>query len=130
MFDKKVNKFKILKPLPPPKKDEKGNLIPQKAKNLGNGSMTIEFLEKDGKISYLALFRSPTSRPLFTGTIFKNSKIKRVEEKAAKHQLKIAVHSRLEGKLEASFSTINFSSYEDMENFEKEFNQAIKKLQQ
>lgn len=47
--------------------------------------MTIEFMEKDGKTSYLTLFRSPTSRPLYTGIIVKNSKIKRVEEKASKH---------------------------------------------
>jgi hypothetical protein len=71
--------------LPSPEKDEKGNLLPQKPRNLGNGSITIEFMEKDGKTSYLTLFRSPTSRPLYTGIIVKNSKIKRVEEKASKH---------------------------------------------
>ena len=92
--------------------------------------MTIEHLEKDGKLTYLTIFKSPTSRVLFTGTIFKNSKLKRVEEKAAKHQLKIAVHMRKEGKLESSFATINFSCFEDMEDYEKEFNSAIKKLSQ
>jgi predicted lipoprotein len=76
----------------------------------------------------LTLFRSPTSRPLFTGVIMKNSKIKRVEEKASKHQLKIAVMIK-GAKLETSFATINFNSYEDMVAYEKEFAKAIEKLQ-
>jgi hypothetical protein len=37
-----------LKPLPAPQKDEKGQLLPQKPKNLGNGTQTIEFIEKEG----------------------------------------------------------------------------------
>ena len=127
-----MNKFKLLKPLPPPKKDDKGKIIePSKPRDLGNGCMTIEYMEKDGKLTYLVLFRQAMFKPpLFSGTMFKNSKIRRVEEKAAKNQLKIAVHMRQDGKLEQAFAKINFMSFEDMQSFEKEFNQAITKLQQ
>ena len=77
----------------------------------------------------MTLFRSPTSRPLFTGVILKNSKIKRVDEKASKHQLKIAVMIKTGAKLETSFALINFNSYEDMVTYETEFTKAIEKLQ-
>jgi len=66
---------------------------------------------------------------LFTGVILKNSKIKRVDEKASKHQLKIAVMIKTGTKLETSFALINFNSYEDMVAYETEFTKAIEKLQ-
>lgn len=91
--------------------------------------MTIEFMETDGKFTFLTLFRSPTSRPLYTAIIAKNSKIKRVEEKAGKHQLKIAVMMKSGAKNELSYATINFNSFEDMKVYEEEFEKATKKLQ-
>ena len=91
--------------------------------------MTIEFIETEGKFTYLTLFRSPTSRPLYTAIIVKNSKIKRVEEKASRHQLKIAVMMKTGSKSELSYATINFNSFEDMKTYEEEFEKAIKKLQ-
>jgi predicted transcriptional regulator len=91
--------------------------------------MTIEFIEKDGKLTYLTQFKNTMSRVLFTGLMSKSSKIRRVEEKSSKHQLKIAVNAKIAGKFEASHATINFASYEDMVSFEQEFDKAIKKLQ-
>ena len=101
--------------MPTPEKDK-----PSKPRNLGNGIQTIEFVEKEGKFTYLTQFKSPTSRILFTGVIAKNSKIKRIEEKASKHQLKIAVMAKIPPgtKMEPSFVTINFNSYEDMVAYE------------
>lgn len=69
-------------------------------------------------------------KPLFVGQICRNSKFKRVEEKSSKHQLKIAVmFKNTQNKLESSFTTINFNTHEDLVSYEKEFEKAIKKLQ-
>jgi proline dehydrogenase len=91
--------------------------------------MTIEFAEFEGKVSYLTLFRNATSRPLYTAIIAKNSKIKRIEEKASRHQLKIAVMMKTGAKNELSHATINFMTFEDMKKYEEEFEAAVKKLQ-
>jgi len=73
-----------------------------------------------------------TIRPLYTGTLTWNSKIKRVDEKAAKNQIKTAqvAYFEVEGKKVQVMThvTINFTKFEDMELFEKAYKEAVASL--
>ena len=75
---------------------------------------------------YLTVFTA-VHKPLFTGVISISSRIKRVEEKAAKHQLKIAVMMKdpVTKKLIQTYCTCNFSRHEDMVAYEEEFGKAV-----
>ena len=71
-------------------------------------------------------------KSLFTGLISTQSRIKRVEEKAAKHQLKVAVIVR-DPATKASvntFYTCNFARHEDLVSYETEFGKAIAHLKE
>ena len=118
VFDKHVNKLKIVKP-------------EEKKRKMDSGTLSIEYLETNGKRLYLTVFRA-AMKPLFSGVISGQSRIKRVEEKAAKHQLKIAVimtdpasKQRLQ-----TFCNINFARHEDMISYEEAFGSAMKLLKE
>ena len=66
-------------------------------------------------------------KPLYVGELLSGkSKIRRIEEKAAKHAVKTAqVMSDAEGKKHFTFVEIHFSRHEDMEAFEKEYQSAL-----
>ena len=62
---------------------------------MGRGHLTIEFAEINGKKIYLVVFRNLIGKTLYTGTISGQfSKKRRIEEKAMKLQLKIAVMTK------------------------------------
>ena len=117
VFDKHINKLKIVKPEDFP------------IKKMDSGTFSIEYRETAGKKLYLTVFRA-AFKPLFTGILTVSSRIKRVEEKAAKHQLKIAVlHSDPATKKHTlTHCTCNFSRHEDMVNYETEFKKATEAL--
>jgi hypothetical protein len=58
------------------------------------------------------------------------TKFRRVEEKAAKHQLKVSVvwTGPKVDKITNSFVAINFCKFEDMVKFEEDLQGAIKEL--
>lgn len=62
---------------------------------------------------------------MYVGQLVHNSKIRRVDEKAAKNQVKTAQITTFEtekGKqMIMTYCTINFAKFEDMEVFEKEY---------
>ena len=119
VFDKHINKLKIVKPEDFP------------IKKMDSGTFSIEYRETAGKKLYLTVFRA-AFKPLFTGILTVSSRIKRVEEKAAKHQLKIAVlHSDPATKKNTlTHCTCNFGRHEDMANYETEFKKAIEVLKE
>jgi len=115
---RKVDKFKIAAPK---------NLI----KDMGMGSLSIESLKKSDKGLYMVVFRSMIGKTLFTGVInYEKSKIRRVEEKAAKNQLKFAlVYEDPQTKVKTIvFCKCNLPRCEDMVNLEKHFTESLQKL--
>lgn len=57
-------------------------------KSLDMGTLSLEWIEQNGKKSYILVFR--TIRPLYIANLVHTSKVRRVEEKAHKNQLKCA----------------------------------------
>lgn len=111
---KKVTKFKIVAP-----KDRQ--------RKLDAGSVTLEYMETpQGKRQYILVFKTAL-KPLYVGQISDKSKFKRVEEKAAKNQVKTAQVYRdpRDSKMVLTYCTINFNKFEEMEEFEKLYKKAI-----
>lgn len=110
-----MQKFKIVAP-----KD--------RLKKMDQGSLTLEYMEVNGRKSYILVFR--TIRPMYVGTLLSTSKIRRVEEKSHKHQIKTSqmFTDPKDNKKVLSYCTINFSKFEDMETFEKEYKLAVESL--
>ena len=97
---------------------------------MDNGSVTIEFIERNDKKIFLCIFRDMARRPKFTGQLFHSiSKSRRIEEKANKHQLKMAtVMATPDKKNVTCHSVISFSRHEDLTLFEEEFAKAVEIL--
>jgi len=114
-FEQKVQKFKIVAP-----KD--------RLRKMDNGTLSLEFMEIEGRKSFILVFR--TIRPMYVGTLVATSKIRRVEEKSHKHQIKTSqvFTDPKDNKKVLSYCTINFSKFEDMETFEKEYKKAVESL--
>lgn len=72
ILQKTVDEFVVVKP-------------ESAAKTIDKSQLTLECLDKDGSKTYMVVMRSATMKPLYTGTLNKNSKIKRVAEQAEKH---------------------------------------------
>ena len=104
--------------------------------------MSIEFAETNGKKVYLVVVRQ-AKKVLVQGTLnAKVSRCRKVEEKSAKNQMKIAVQMTIdvqdpkEGatpkdkikKIIFPFCCINFNRQEEMLNFETEFTKAVEEL--
>jgi hypothetical protein len=111
----KVAKYKIVTPK-------------EKARKMECGTLSLEVKGEGDQKAYIIVFK--TIRPLYIGNIVHSSKVKRVEEKAHKHQLKVAQVWRdpADGKTSMSFCTINFNKFEDMTSFEAEFKKAYESL--
>jgi hypothetical protein len=99
------------------------------AKKLAEGKLSLEYIEKNEKRVYLLAFKV-LLKPLYVGELLGGkSKIRRIEEKAAKHAVKTAqVMSDAQGKKHFTFVEIHFSRHEDMEAFEKEYKDALEFL--
>lgn len=78
----------------------------------------------------MSVFRT-TIKPLFVGQFDKDkSRIRRVEEKASKHQLKIALVKidPATKQRQLTYCVVGFHRFEEMEQYEKEFNKVIEEL--
>ena len=112
------------------------------------GDLSIEHAENNGKHVYLLVVRN-LGKSNFLGSLNAQSKVRRVEERANKNQLKVAVFNRADyqtfketkdesGNIKSErstvkvcgtvFATINFSRHEDMTTFESEFQKAVEAL--
>ena len=111
---KRVNKFKVLSP--------KGF-----ERKLDAGILSLEVMDlPDEKKSYVLVYKTTTLSILYTGILNAQSRHRRVPEKASKHQLKTAqVFTNKEGKKALTYCAINFVRFEDMEQFEGFYKEAI-----
>ena len=101
-------------------------------KAMGKGHLSIESAEFSGKKVYLVVFRNMIGKTLFQGQInFKFSKMRRIEEKASKHQLKIALFQKIDPatkKPKVDYLVISFSRSDELKVFEGHFNEAMEEL--
>ena len=121
VFDRKVDKFHLKVPVSLKRK-------------MDNGTLSLESMEiknTDRKM-YMVVFRSAMRRPLFTGqVVIGHSKMRRVEDKAAKNQLKILlkykhqVSEKEPAKVYGVHCTCNFTKHEDLIEFETQFAKAL-----
>lgn len=67
--------------------------VPKSCKRkMDNGNVSLEVTEnKDKKKIYIVVFRSAMRQTLFVGHLVAESRMKRVEDKAAKNQLKMLI---------------------------------------
>lgn len=102
-------------------------------KNCGNGKLQMlrgEFGENK-TIIYKLVFKNAIGKILYDAHLSaKMSKQRKVEEKAYKNQLKVAVVKKEQDKKPTvCYCLINFSRNEDLDEFKKSFDQAIEELQ-
>lgn len=119
-FEKTVDKFKLV--------------TPQK-KNLGQGKLSIqfgEFGEGATKVKvYKVVFRNSIGKTLYEANISgKFSKVRKVDEKAAKNQVKIAlVKMNQETKQpRVEYCKVNLQRTTDLEEFVKELKLGMESL--
>ena len=94
---------------------------------MDSGVLSLEVMDlPDDKKSYVIVFKTTTLQILYTGILSKLSKQRRVPEKAQKHQLKTAQeYTNKEGQKALTYCAINFARFEDMEQFEQLYKEAI-----
>lgn len=110
--------------------DESGKKVEQK-RSMGKGHVSIEVAEVGGKKVYICVFRNLIGKTLYQGTIHaKFSKMRRIEEKAMKLQLKIALVfiDPSTKKSKVDHLVISFSRSDDLKQFEKDFGEAVQTL--
>lgn len=98
-------------------------------RKLDSGTLSLEFMETaQGHKAFILVYK--TIKPLYVGQLIVSSKFRRVEEKAGKHQLKTSqvFTDPKDGKKVLTYVTINFNKLEDLEEFEKEYKQAVDSL--
>lgn len=106
---------------------ENGKKVEQK-KSMGMGYISIEMAEINNKKVYICVFRNLVGKTLFQGTISaKLSKKRRVEEKAMKQQLKLALVSMdaATKKMKVDFLVVSFTRSDDLKQFESVFEEAM-----
>ena len=98
---------------------------------MGNGHITIEFAEVDGKKVYIVVFRNEIGKTLYQGSLSAQySKKRRVEEKAYKQQLKIALVTKNPEtkKLKVDYCIVNFQRKDDQAQFEQDFEKGLEDI--
>lgn len=98
---------------------------------MGKGHISIEEADLNGKKVYICVFRNLIGKNLYQGTInHKFSKKRRIEEKAMKLQLKLALVTidAATKKSIVDHLVISFSRSDDLSLFEKEFEKAVETL--
>lgn len=91
---------------------------------MGRGYLSIESAEINDKKIFILVFRNLIGKTLYQATISSQySKMRRIEEKAMKHQLKIAVVTKIPQtqKPKIDFCVSSFSRSDDLKQFEKVF---------
>lgn len=128
VFNNQVEKFKLVTP----SVDKDGKKVEQK-KSMGRGHFSLEIAETNGKKVYICVFRNLIGKNLYQGTLHHQlSKKRRIEEKAMKNQLKLALMTidPTTKKMKVDHLVISFSRSDDLKQFEKDFEDAITTLKQ
>ena len=118
-MQKKISEFKVTAP-------------GQFARELTEGTLSLEYLERDGKRLYVLLFRYGT-RHLYTGELLHGkSKIKRLGERENQHWLKTAqvMADPLGGRKVLTYVELSFEQFEDMEAFQKAYESSLEVMSQ
>ena len=111
------------------------------ARKITNCEISLEYAEVDGKKVYLVAVRQ-AKKVLVQATLnAKVSRCRKVEEKSAKNQLKVAMQQTIDVEVEGEngtktkkkkvvfpFYVINFIRPEEMLSFETEFTKALQEL--
>jgi hypothetical protein len=103
----------------------------QNKKAMGKGWFSIESIEVGGKKAFICVFRNLIGKDLYTASIVnKLSRKRRIEEKAMKLQLKVALIAKDEftKKPRVEHSVISFARKDDIAQFEKDWDSAIEEL--
>ncbi len=98
---------------------------------MGRGHISIESAETNGQKVYICVFRNLIGKNLYQGTIHHQlSKKRRIEEKAMKLQLKVALVTvdAATKKPKVDYLVISFSRSDDLKNYEKIFDEAVETL--
>lgn len=117
-----IEKFKIIHVSL--KKDEEEKKGESKKKSLGKGYLSFEQAKVDTNSVYIVVFRNMIGNTLYQGSVSGiYSKIRRIEEKAMKLQLKLAlmVKDPNTKKLKVDHVVASFSRTEDLKDFEEKF---------
>ena len=121
-----MEKFKILPKATSGKEESKGE---DKKVSMGRGYLSLESADLANSKVYLVVFRSLIGKTLFQGTVSGVlSKMRRIEEKAIKLQLKLALLVKEGAKVKTEFVVISFSKSDDLKDFEAKFGEAMKEL--
>ena len=98
---------------------------------MGKGSISIEMAEINGSKVYICVFRNLIGKTLYQGTISsKFSKKRRIEEKAMKQQLKLALVTKdaITNKPKIEYLIASFTRSDDLKQFESVFDEAMETL--
>lgn len=121
-----VEKFKLV-PVGTKKEEAKKN----EKKSMGKGYFSMESAEVNGKKVYICVFRNLIGKTLYTGTVSPQfSKKRRIEEKAIKLQLKLALVSKDGNKIKVDYCVISFARSDDLKEFEEKFEEAMSALKE
>ncbi|TNV78262.1 hypothetical protein FGO68_gene12345 [Halteria grandinella] len=128
VFSQQVEKFKIVpRAVPAGKEESKGE--DSKKVSMGRGYLSLESAEVNNGKVYIVVFRSLIGKTLFQGTVSGTlSKMRRIEEKAIKLQLKLAVLVKEGAKFRTEFVIASFQKSDDLKDFETKFADAVKEL--
>ena len=125
-FNSMIEKFKIL-PRPAPKGEEKKD--ESKKVTMGKGHLSIESALANETRVYLVVFRNLIGKTLYQGTItVQHAKKRRIEEKAMKLQLKLALLVKDSKGFHVEHAVASFSKSDDLKSFEEKFDRAIDTL--
>lgn len=122
VFEREVTKFKQATPV-----DQK--------KNCGGGKVSIQkgtFGEDKKSVIYKVIFKNNIGKTLYDSNISGTfSKLRKIEEKAFKNQLKIAVCqiNKATNKNTVYYCLVNFNRNDDLEQFTTHFKDAVADLQ-
>lgn len=96
---------------------------------MGRGYLSLESAEVNNGKVYIVVFRSLIGKTLFQGTVSGAlSKMRRIEEKAIKLQLKLALLVKEGAKFRTEFVIASFQKSDDLKDFETKFGDAVKEL--
>ena len=129
-----VEKFKVLPRASATKgKEETKGDETSKKLSLGRGYLSLETAPLGQSSVYLVVFRNLIGKTLYNASVSAiHSKKRRVEEKAMKLQLKVALLGKdsVTQKPKVDHCVISFSRGEDLKEFEQKFEEAVEKLKE
>ena len=132
-IQKVVEKFKILPKSTPAKKGDEETKGEDKKISMGKGYFSLEEASVNDSSVFIVVFRNLIGKTLYQGSFSAvHSKKRRIEEKAMKLQLKLAllVKDTETQKFKVDYVVISFSRMEELKEFEEKFDEAINKLKQ